>query len=54
MTSTDSPATADVLDVATIRRDFPILEQEVHGKRLVFLDSAASAQKPRSVIEAMA
>jgi cysteine desulfurase/selenocysteine lyase len=46
--------TADVLDVAAIRRDFPILDQEVHGKRLVFLDSAASAQKPRSVIEAMA
>lgn len=46
--------THDVLDVATIRRDFPILDQEVHGKRLVFLDSAASAQKPRSVIEAMA
>jgi len=39
------------LDVARIRRDFPIFAHPVHGKRLVFLDSAASAQKPRSVID---
>jgi cysteine desulfurase/selenocysteine lyase len=44
------PAT---LDVAAIRRDFPILSQTIRGKPLVFLDSAASAQKPRVVIEAM-
>ncbi len=42
-----------VLDVAKIRRDFPILSQSVRGKPLVFLDSAASAQKPLAVIEAM-
>jgi cysteine desulfurase / selenocysteine lyase len=41
------------LDVATIRAQFPILTQTVRGKPLVFLDSAASAQKPRAVIEAM-
>jgi len=41
------------LDIARIRADFPILTQQVHGKPLVFLDSAASAQKPRAVIEAM-
>jgi cysteine desulfurase / selenocysteine lyase len=40
-------------DVARIREDFPILRQTVRGKPLVFLDSAASAQKPRAVIEAM-
>jgi len=40
------------LDVAAIRKDFPIFEQTVHGHPLTFLDSAASAQKPRSVIEA--
>jgi cysteine desulfurase/selenocysteine lyase len=40
------------LDVARIRRDFPIFSRPVQGKRLVFLDSAASAQKPRSVIDA--
>ncbi len=40
-------------DVARIRADFPILEQKVHGRPLVFLDSAASAQKPRQVMEAM-
>jgi len=39
-------------DVARIRQDFPILAREVRGKRLVFLDSAASAQKPRIVIDA--
>jgi cysteine desulfurase / selenocysteine lyase len=42
-----------VFDLAEIRKDFPILSQQVHGKRLVFLDSAASAQKPRVVIDAM-
>jgi len=45
---------APVLDIQRIRADFPILGQTVHGKPLVFLDSAASAQKPRAVIEAMA
>jgi cysteine desulfurase/selenocysteine lyase len=40
-------------DVARIRRDFPILDQQVNGKPLVFLDSAASSQRPRSVIEAI-
>ncbi|AQU86788.1 cysteine desulfurase [Komagataeibacter nataicola] len=37
-----------------VRADFPILSQKVHGKDLVFLDSAASAQKPRQVIDCMA
>jgi cysteine desulfurase/selenocysteine lyase len=41
-----------VLDVAALRRDFPILSQTVHGHPLVYLDNAASAQKPRVVIEA--
>lgn len=36
-----------------IRKDFPILQRRVHGKPLVYLDSAASSQKPRAVIEAM-
>jgi cysteine desulfurase/selenocysteine lyase len=40
-------------DVQAVRREFPILSREVHGKPLVYLDSAASAQKPRLVIEAM-
>ena len=53
-TTSATAGIADVLDVATIRRDFPILQQEVHGKRLVFLDSAASAQKPHAVTRAMA
>ena len=41
------------LDIARIRADFPILSQTIRGKPLVFLDSAASAQKPRAVIDAM-
>jgi cysteine desulfurase/selenocysteine lyase len=40
-------------DVERIRADFPILTQTVRGKKLVFLDSGASAQKPRVVIDAM-
>ncbi len=43
----------DFMDIEAIRRDFPILASQVHGKKLVFLDSAASAQKPRAVIDAM-
>jgi cysteine desulfurase/selenocysteine lyase len=38
-------------DVDVIRKDFPILETEAHGKPLVYLDSAATSQKPRQVIE---
>jgi len=40
-------------DVAAIRRDFPILSREVYGKKLVYLDNAASAQKPKPVLDAM-
>lgn len=41
------------LDVARIQADFPILRREVRGKRLVYLDSASSAQKPQAVLDAM-
>jgi cysteine desulfurase / selenocysteine lyase len=44
-------ATAPSLDVAKIRADFPILHQKVHGKPLVYLDNAATSQKPIPVIE---
>ena len=40
-------------DVAKVREEFPILSRQVHGKPLVYLDSAASSQKPWTVIEAM-
>jgi cysteine desulfurase/selenocysteine lyase len=40
-------------DVARVREDFPILREEIYGKPLVYMDNAASAQKPRQVIEAM-
>jgi cysteine desulfurase/selenocysteine lyase len=52
MTALRPLAAAQALDVARIREDFPILSRPVNGKRLVFLDSAASAQKPRAVIDA--
>ncbi len=41
------------IDVTSVKKDFPILERPVHSRRLVYLDSASSAQKPSSVIEAM-
>jgi cysteine desulfurase / selenocysteine lyase len=41
------------LDARALRRDFPIFTQEIHGKPLAFLDSAASSQKPRQMLEAM-
>ena len=48
-TATD-PAT---LDVARIRADFPALHQESHGHPLVYLDNAATTQKPQVVIDAV-
>lgn len=42
-----------VLDVERIRRDFPILERTPHGKRIVYLDSANTSQKPQQVIDAV-
>ncbi len=55
MNSASSPMrrNAPVFDVEAVRREFPILGTSVHGKPLVFLDSGASAQKPRAVIEAI-
>ncbi len=41
------------LDAQAVRRDFPILQQETNGKRLVYLDSGATSQKPSAVIEAL-
>src|SRR6478736_5753760 len=41
------------LDALKLRADFPIFEQTFHGKPLTFLDSAASSQKPRQVLDAM-
>ncbi|HLF20675.1 MAG TPA: aminotransferase class V-fold PLP-dependent enzyme, partial [Bacteroidota bacterium] len=42
-----------LFDVEKIRREFPILGMRVHGKPLVYLDNAATSQKPRSMIEAL-
>jgi cysteine desulfurase / selenocysteine lyase len=41
------------LDVEKLREDFPVLKQKVHGKPLIYMDSAATAQKPNVVIEAI-
>jgi cysteine desulfurase/selenocysteine lyase len=51
--TTDLERPATPLDPEALKADFPILDQEVFGHRLVFLDSAASSQKPTAVIEAM-
>jgi cysteine desulfurase/selenocysteine lyase len=46
-------ANTPAFDLDRVRSDFPILARKMHGQRLVFLDSAASAQKPRAVIDAV-
>ena len=47
------PKSVGAYDVERVWHDFPILARQVHGKPLVFLDSAASSQRPRAVIEAV-
>jgi cysteine desulfurase / selenocysteine lyase len=49
---TASRRTAE-LDIAAIRRDFPVLHQSINGKPLVYLDNAASSQRPKAVIDAI-
>ncbi len=49
----NQPVKIPVLDIEKIRADFPILGEKPYGKTLVYLDNAASAQKPRAVIERM-
>jgi cysteine desulfurase/selenocysteine lyase len=50
----ESVASAVPFDVAAVRADFPALAQKVHGRPLVYLDNAATTQKPRQVIDAIA
>jgi cysteine desulfurase/selenocysteine lyase len=52
-TATSPASVAPAFDVLRIRRDFPILTQRIHGKPLVYLDNAATTQKPQAVIDAM-
>jgi cysteine desulfurase / selenocysteine lyase len=49
----DAPFAAPAFDVERIRQDFPMLRQTVRGKRLVYLDNAATSQKPQAVIDAV-
>ena len=44
---------AETLDVGRIRQDFPILKRKIYGHRLVYLDNAATTQKPKKVIDAL-
>jgi cysteine desulfurase/selenocysteine lyase len=46
-----TPTLVPAFDVARVREDFPILHTQVHGKPLVYLDNAATTQKPRAVID---
>ena len=41
------------LDAKAVKKDFPLLAREVHGKPIVYLDSASSSQKPQVVLDAM-
>ena len=47
------PSTKSILDVESIRKDFPILQRKVHGKPLIYFDNAATSQKPKQVIDAI-
>jgi cysteine desulfurase/selenocysteine lyase len=47
-----SPAHS-LVDWAALRRDFPILDQQIHGKPLIYFDNAATSQKPRAVLDAL-
>ncbi len=54
MTTDTAPETCTAaLDIESIRADFPALHQEAHGRPLVYLDNAATTQKPRAVIDAV-
>ncbi|HSM69173.1 MAG TPA: aminotransferase class V-fold PLP-dependent enzyme, partial [Xanthomonadales bacterium] len=52
MSKASAQAATPAYDVQRVRSDFPILQRQVHGKPLVYLDTAASAQRPLAVIEA--
>lgn len=54
MNQNANPPAASLFNVEIIRRYFPILRREVHGKPLIWLDSAATAQKPQAVIDRVA
>ncbi|MFQ5724053.1 MAG: aminotransferase class V-fold PLP-dependent enzyme, partial [Terriglobia bacterium] len=47
------PATAAAYDVERVRRDFPALRQQVYGHPLIYLDNAATTQKPQAVVDAI-
>ena len=49
---TPAAAVVDPLDAAALREDFPILAEQVNGHRLVYLDSGATSQRPRAVLDA--
>lgn len=53
MTASASNPFAPVFDLSRIREDFPVLHQNVHGRPLVYLDNAATTQKPRTVIDTL-
>ncbi len=53
MTAEVRAQTRSAFDVESIRHDFPILKRRVNGKPLVYLDNAATAQKPQVVIDAI-
>ena len=48
-----TPLTRKAIDWESLRADFPILDQQVHGKPLIYFDNAATSQKPRAVIDAL-
>src|SRR6266487_6450362 len=52
-TETVIPSRKKMIDWESIRSDFPILHQKVHGQPLIYFDNAATTQKPRAVLDAL-
>ena len=49
----DAKTTEKIIDWEAIREDFPILNQKINGRPLIYLDNASSSQKPQAVIDAI-
>src|SRR5438270_4516695 len=52
-TTLEPAATGKLSDMTSLRKEFPILDQQVHGRPLIYFDNAATTQKPRFVIDAL-
>src|SRR5881227_3457495 len=52
-TAANTAETKQTIDWSSLRKDFPILDQKIHGHPLIYFDNAATTQKPRAVLDAL-